>query len=74
MPIGEGTPWKSQSCGCHPSQVKEFNEDMKRAGIQCAHMHNDGTLECTSRKARRQVMELRELHDRDAGYGDRAPP
>jgi len=72
MAISEGTPWKSQSCGCHPTQVKQFNEDMKRHGIQCAHMHNDGTLECTSRKARKNVMKMRGLFDKDAGYGDQA--
>ncbi len=70
MPIEEGKPWTSQACGCHPTQVTQFNEDMKRHGIKCAHMNRDGTLECTSRKARRDVMKMRGLFDKDAGYGD----
>ena len=72
MPISEGKPWKSQSAGCHPSQTKEWNEQLKRHGVKCAEYKPDGTLECTSRKARNQVLKSRNLRDRDAGYGDYA--
>jgi hypothetical protein len=72
MPIGEGKPWISQSAGCHPSQSKEFNEQLKQHGIKCAEYLPDGTLKCTSRKARNEVLKSRELFDKDAGYGDYA--
>ena len=72
MPIGEGKPWISQSAGCHPSQVKEFNRQLKEHGIRLAEYQSDGTLKCTSRKARSAVLKSRELFDRDAGYGDYA--
>jgi len=69
--LGEGAPRKSMGMGCHPSQVEQFNADMKRAGIRCAQHLPDGTLEYTSRKSRNEVMKFREFFDKDAGYGDR---
>jgi hypothetical protein len=71
--ISENKPWVSQSMGCHPSQSKQFNEDMREAGIKCARMRDDGALECTSNKSRNQVMEFRKMFDRDGGYGNRTP-
>jgi len=68
--ISEGKPWISQSAGCHESQVKEFNEQLKEHGVQCAQYLPDGKLECTSRKARNAVLKSRNLFDRDGGYGD----
>ena len=70
--VGEGNPRKSLSMGCDPTQVKQFNEDLKKAGIKCAQHLPDGTLEYTSRKARNEVMRFRRFFDKDAGYGDRA--
>ncbi len=58
------------SMGCHPDQVNQFNEDLKRKGIVCAQHLPDGTLEYTSNKARNQVLKFREMHDKDAGYGN----
>ena len=70
--LGEGAPRHSMSMGCHPDQVDQFNQDLKKAGIVCARHLPDGTLEYTSNKARNQVMELFKRHDNDAGYGERA--
>jgi len=72
MPWHDSKPWISNSCGVARSQVNEFNELYKKHGI-FAHHHPDGKLETTSRKARKEVMNLRELFDKDAGYGDQAP-
>jgi hypothetical protein len=66
----EGKPGHSMSAGCDPSQVKEFNEMYRKAGIKCATHLADGTLEYTSRKARSAVLKSRNLLDKDAGYGD----
>ena len=70
MPISESRPWKSQSAGCHPSQHKEWNQQLKEHGIAGAEYQPDGTLECSSRKARRDVLKSRGFHDKDGGYGD----
>ena len=70
MPISESRPWKSQSAGCHPSQSKSFNEQLREHGIAGAEYQPDGSLECTSRKARRDVLKSRDMIDRDGGYGD----
>lgn len=63
-------PLESLAAGCHPSQVKEFNAHLASAGIQGATYKPDGTLEFSSRNARREVCRLRGLIDQDAGYGD----
>ena len=73
MPWHDSKPWMSNSCGVGPSQVTEFNEIYKKSGITGAHHLPDGRLECTSRKARKDIMRLRGLFDKDAGYGDQAP-
>jgi len=72
--ISDSKPWVSQSMGCHPSQTKQMNEDLHKAGITGAYMRKDGTLECSSRKARKEAMRFYSMFDRDAGYGDRADP
>ena len=45
-------------------------QQLKEHGIRLAEYQPDGTLKCTSRKARNEVLKSRNLHDRDAGYGD----
>ena len=70
--LGEGAPRQSMSMGCHPDQVKQFNEDLKRHGITCARHTPDGVLEYTSKKARNQAMKHYGAFDKDAGYGDHA--
>jgi hypothetical protein len=58
MPIGEGTPNRSLSMGCNESQVKDFNEHLKKHGVRCAHYMPDGRLETTSNKSRNQVVNF----------------
>ena len=70
MPWHDSKPWISKSCGVSKAQVEEFNSIYKKCGIVGAEHRPDGDLVCTSRKARKKVMQLRELFDRDAGYGD----
>jgi hypothetical protein len=67
-PIGEGSPNRSTSMGCNPSQVKEFNENLKKHGVKCGHYMPDGRLETTSDKSRNQVLKAMGLRDNQAGY------
>lgn len=68
--ISPVNPLRSVGLSCHPSQVGEFNEDYRKAGIVHAHHAADGTCVIESRKARNQVLKLRGLRDNDACYGD----
>lgn len=61
-------PLESDALACHPSQVKEFNEYAKT--IPGAYYKPDGTCVFESRSARRRLMKLRGVHDRNGGYGD----
>lgn len=68
--ITQDRPLRSIGLGCHPSQVAEFNEDYRRAGISGARHDDDGTCVLESRKARNSVLKLRGMFDNDACYGD----
>ena len=72
MPISEGKPNISFSMGCHPSQVKEFNEHIKKHGVRCAHYREDGALVSTSNKSRNQMIRAQNGNhfDRQAGYSE----
>ena len=63
----------SEACGMHTSQVKEFREDVERAGIRGVEIQSNGSVKFGSRAARRKYMEFRGLYDRDAGYSDAVP-
>jgi hypothetical protein len=66
----QANPMESQSIGVHRTQVKEFNEMYKKAGIVGAMHKENGNLVLESRKARNEVLKLRGCRDNDAGYGD----
>ncbi len=66
-------PYKSSALGVHASQASELREVIHKAGID-AKVFNDGDVQVTSRSQRKQLCELRGLHDRNAGYSDRAKP
>lgn len=62
----------SEAMGCHASQANDFNAEYKKYGITGAEHLEDGSLHITSRRARAEVMKIRNMLDRDAGYGDYA--
>lgn len=64
---------ESIGCGCHPSQVDDFREDARKAGITGVDFRPDGTAVFSCRSARRDYMKLLGMYDRDAGYSDAAP-
>ena len=63
-------PLVSEGVGCMKAQVPEMREAIKEHGIVGAHVKDNGQIEFTSRRARRQVLEMRGLHDQDGGYSD----
>lgn len=69
--ICEKNPWVSTAAAVHKDQVGKFNRDLKAAGIKSAHYDpSNGNLVCTSRGARKRVLQMRGMVDRDGGYGD----
>lgn len=67
---GEEKPLVSIGAGCHPRQVKAFNEALQRRGIVGARYRPDGAVEFTSRGARKRTLKALGLHDNQGGYGD----
>lgn len=68
-------PMKSDALGVLDSQVDEAAAHLAEQGVP-TEFTNDGTGRCVvrSRGHRNRIMEVLGIHDRDAGYGDRARP
>lgn len=68
----ESKPLISEGLGCLPNQVPEMREAIRRHGIQGVRVLNNGALEITSRRGRKEVGLMRPipLHDAEGGYGD----
>ena len=60
----------SDGAGVHPSQVKEFREDLSNHGFTGVSFKDNGDCVFTSRKERSRYLRHRGLHDRNGGYGD----
>lgn len=63
-------PERSVAAGCNSTQVKDFNEYYKTHGITGAYHEADGTLVIEDNNSRNEVMKLRGLYDRNAGYSE----
>lgn len=63
-------PLVSDGIGCMKAQVPEMREAIRAHGIVGAHVRDNGQIEFTSRRARRNVLKMRGLHDNDGGVGD----
>jgi hypothetical protein len=77
VPLGtvaysESKPLISEGLGCLPNQVPEMREAIQRHGIQGVRVLDNGSLEITSRRGRRDVGRMRPipLHDAEGGYSD----
>lgn len=68
--IRSDKPWRSLGLSVPMSQANEFNQMYQEKGITGAYHERDGTFVAESRKARNEVLKLRNLRDNDAGYGD----
>src|SRR5574343_209507 len=74
VPLGtvaysESNPLISEGLGCLPNQVHEMRKEIKRHGIQGVRVLDNGALEITSRRGRKEVGLMRPipLHDAEGG-------
>ncbi len=75
VPLGtvaysESKPLISEGIGCMRSQVTEMREVIRKHNIQGVRVRDNGQLEITSRRGRRDLLRVRGLADADGGYGD----
>ena len=63
-------PLISEGLGCMKSQVSELRNTIKQHNIQGVAVKNDGQLEITSRRGRKELLAVRGLVDNDGSYGD----
>lgn len=64
-------PFASDAAGCHPTQVREFEENSRTLGVP-THFTSDGRAMFESRTHRNRYLKAAGLRDRSAGYGDHA--
>ena len=63
-------PLISDGLGCMKSQVDDMRAAVAKRGIHGVRVLDNGQLEFTSRRGRRDVLEMRGLVDGDGGYSD----
>jgi hypothetical protein len=63
-------PLKSDGLGCMKSQVNELRAVISKHNIMGVQVKNDGQLEITSRRGRKELLAIRGLVDNDGSYGD----
>ena len=63
-------PLLSDGLGCMKAQVPEMREVIKKHNIQGVVVRDNGQLEITSRRGRRELLKVRGLADADGGYSD----
>lgn len=72
--LGRKRPWArplaSDGAGCHPSQVREFNQKARDAGFTGVNFTPDGTCNFSTRGQRAKYLKFRGLHDRSGGYAE----
>ena len=68
----DAKPLVSDALGCMKHQVPEMREAIRQHGISGVRVLDNGQLEITSRRGRKEVGQMRPipLHDGDGGYGD----
>ena len=63
-------PLLSDGIGCMRAQVPEMREVIRRHNIQGVFVRENGQLEITSRRGRKELLRVRGLVDADGGYSD----
>ena len=66
----EAKPLISDGIGCMKSQVEDMRSEIARRNIMGVKVRDNGQLEITSRRGRREVLRMRGLADADGCYGD----
>jgi hypothetical protein len=70
MAYNTAKPLVSEGVGCMKAQVPEMREAIREHGIVGANVKDNGQIEFTSRRARKETLRMRGLIDQDAGYSD----
>lgn len=63
-------PLISDGLGVMKAQVPEMREAIARRGIQGVRVKDNGQLEITSRRGRKEVLRMRGFVDNEGGFGD----
>lgn len=63
-------PLVSDGLGCMKGQVPELRETIRRHNIQGVAVKDNGQLEITSRRGRKELLRVRGLVDNEGGYSD----
>lgn len=63
-------PLLSDGIGCLKSQVPEMRETIRKHNIKGVLVRDDGKLEITSRRGRKELLRVRGLADADGMYSD----
>ncbi len=63
-------PLVSDGMGCMKSQVPELRDTIRKHNIQGVAVKDNGQLEITSRRGRKELLAVRGLVDNDSGYSD----
>jgi len=66
----ESKPLISEGIGCMKEQVPEMRDAIRKHNIRGVKVRDNGQLEITSRRGRRELLRMRGLVDCDAGYSD----
>ena len=66
----ESNPLPSDGAGCMKSQVPELRAEIRKRNIRGVRVCDNGRLEITSRRGRKELLKVRGLVDNDGGYGD----
>jgi hypothetical protein len=66
----ESKPLISDGIGCMRSQVPEMRETIRQHNIKGVLVRDNGQLEITSRRGRRELLRVRGLVDAEAGFSD----
>lgn len=63
-------PLVSDGLGCMKRQVPELRETIRKHNIRGVAVKDNGQLEITSRRGRKELLAVRGLVDSDGGYSD----
>lgn len=63
-------PLLSDGMGCMKSQVPEMRRMIQHHNIKGVQVKDNGQLEITSRRGRKELLAVRGLVDSDGGYSD----
>src|SRR5687768_4318740 len=63
-------PLLSDGLGCLKSQVPEMRRMIQHHNIKGVQVKDNGQLEITSRRGRKELLAVRGLVDSDGGYSD----